>query len=253
MNQHTAFFAGLTLNAGYSSHVGLHRELNEDSLLVTDTLYAVADGMGGHESGEMASQLCVQHLHQLAETTEGLITATTLQQTLSDADAAIYREGQGKAGTTVSGAVVLQENGQPYWLVFNVGDSRTYRLRDGEFKQLTRDHSQVQEMVEAGYITEEDAHHHPRRHVITRALGAGAANQADFYMYPLEHGDRLLICSDGLSGEVPESTIITALTEQCRPVDAVTDLVALALRYGGRDNISAIVLDAAQEAQPAQP
>ncbi|MFC0582076.1 PP2C family protein-serine/threonine phosphatase [Micrococcoides hystricis] len=232
------------IRCGYGSDIGLHREINEDHLLVSETVFAVADGMGGHEAGEVASRLAIQNLEALADGYNGDINATALQEALEDADNNIHEVGAGRAGTTVTGAALIMENGQPYWLVFNVGDSRTYRLRDGKLELLTVDHSEVQDLINHGYITAEEARFHPRRHVITRALGAGAANQADFYLYPVIAGDRLLICSDGLSTELEDDEIHALLTTYPEAQTAVNELITHALARGGRDNVTVIVVDA---------
>ena len=132
----------------------------------------------------------------------------------------------------------------PYWLVFNVGDSRTYRLSQGDFAQVSVDHSEVQELVDAGFITAAEALTHPRRHVVTRALGTGTDTEADFWLVPVEEGDRILVCSDGLSGELSDEQIHRALSTLRHPQDAVDSLIQAALRSGGRDNITVVVVDA---------
>jgi PPM family protein phosphatase len=231
------------LNYGFGSHRGRRRQLNEDSLVVTGNLFAVADGMGGHEAGEVASRLCVETLAAGVKQARNDLTAEELQQLMVDADEAIRRVGGSRAGTTLAGVAIVREQQGLYWMVFNVGDSRTYRLSEGEFTQVSVDHSEVQEMVDEGYLSPEEARHHPRRHVITRALGTGEASEADFWMLSVHDGDRLMICSDGLTSDVSDEDIRAELESHHAPQDAVDALIARALEGGGRDNITVIVVD----------
>ncbi|MEO9249061.1 protein phosphatase 2C domain-containing protein [Citricoccus nitrophenolicus] len=231
------------LNYGFGSHRGLRRQLNEDSLVVTGNLFAVADGMGGHEAGEVASRICVETLAAGVKEVRNDLTADELQQLMVTADDAIRRVGGSRAGTTLAGVAIVRELQGLYWMVFNVGDSRTYRLSEGEFAQISVDHSEVQELVDEGYLSAEEARHHPRRHVITRALGTGEASEADFWMLSVHDGDRLMICSDGLTSEVSDEDIRQQLVDQHSPQDAVDALIRLALDGGGRDNITVIVVD----------
>lgn len=237
---------GVTLAFGFGSDRGLRRELNEDAFLAADPIFAVADGMGGHEAGEVASRECISVLSQQAVLAAGSRTATAvdLQQALRQADARIREISNARAGTTVTGVAVVEERGVPYWLVFNVGDSRTYRLSQGSFGQVSVDHSEVQELVDGGYITPAEALVHPRRHVVTRALGTGTDTEADFWLIPVEEGDRMLVCSDGLTGEVSDDGIHRALSTLSHPQDVVDSLIQSALRSGGRDNITVVVVDA---------
>lgn len=231
------------LNYGFGSHRGLRRQLNEDSLVVTGNLFAVADGMGGHEAGEVASRICVETLAAGVKEVQDDLTADDLQQLMVRADNAIREATGARAGTTLAGVAIVREHQGLYWMVFNVGDSRVYRLSDGQFTQVSVDHSEVQEMVDRGYISAAEAHHHPRRHVITRALGTGDAPDADFWMLPVHDGDRLMVCSDGLTTEVEDEKIQHELATRNSPQDAVDGLIGLALRGGGRDNITVVVVD----------
>jgi PPM family protein phosphatase len=221
---------GFTVTCGYGTDRGLSRELNEDSLIAVDPVFAVADGMGGHEAGEIASVRSA--------------TAVVVQKCILAADSEIRNATGGRAGTTLSGVVVAEHMGVAYWLVMNIGDSRTYRLRGGELRQISVDHSEVQELVEAGRITREEATVHPRRHVVTRALGTGGENEADFWLLPIQDGDRILVCSDGLTGELSDEHMFRILSTMEKPQDAVDALIKEALLSGGRDNITAIVVDA---------
>lgn len=247
MNSDETTSPGLELRAvfGYASDRGLRRDQNEDSLIAADPIFAVADGMGGHEAGEVASSICVRTLGDAPFVGEHLpeVAATEVQTLLREADARIREATGGRAGTTLTGAVLVRDAGTPCWLVFNVGDSRTYRLTNGLLEQLTVDHSEVQELVDMGQITPDEALIHPRRHVVTRALGTGSDTEADYWLIPVEPGDRLLVCSDGLTGEVSDGQLQQILASVTNPQDACASMVQAALRSGGRDNITVLVID----------
>lgn len=239
----------LYLDYGYGSHVGLRRELNEDSSVVTDTLFAVADGMGGHEAGEVASSLAVQTLAEGWDAAPGLISRREIQQFIDRADARIREATDSKAGTTLTGAALIEAENELQWLVFNIGDSRTYMFEDQELVRLTRDHSQVQEMYESGIITAEEIHNHPNRNVITRALGAGEVFDADYFSAPVNAGQRALICSDGLTGELEDGEIAEILGRGESAQETVDILIQQSLRRGGRDNVTVVVVDVKEEQQ----
>ncbi|MEJ1181728.1 MULTISPECIES: PP2C family protein-serine/threonine phosphatase [unclassified Pseudarthrobacter] len=238
--------SGLSLSYGYGTDRGLRRELNEDSFIASDPVFAVADGMGGHEAGEIASGMCVRALAAMPQlaTGERSVTAAVIQQYLMKADDSIREATGARAGTTLTGVVVVEQMGMPYWLVMNIGDSRTYRLSQGQFAQVSVDHSEVQELVDAGEITPEEATVHPRRHVVTRALGTGDETEADYWLLPVEEGDRILVCSDGLNAELTDEHMFRILSTVGHPQDAVDALIQAALRNGGRDNVTVIVVDA---------
>lgn len=237
---------GLSLSYGYGTDRGLRRELNEDSFIASDPVFAVADGMGGHEAGEVASGMCVRALAGMPQlaTGERTATASVVQHFLASADESIRAATGSRAGTTLSGVVVVEQMGVPYWLVMNIGDSRTYRLSHGQFAQVSVDHSEVQELVDTGEITAEQAAVHPRRHVVTRALGTGDDTEADYWLLPIEEGDRVMVCSDGLNGELTDDRMLGILGSVEDPQEAVDALIQAALRSGGRDNITVIVVDA---------
>ena len=237
---------GLSLSYGYGTDRGLRRELNEDSFIASDPVFAVADGMGGHEAGEVASGMCVRALAGMPQlaTGERTATASVVQHFLASADESIRAATGSRAGTTLSGVVVVEQMGVPYWLVMNIGDSRTYRLSHGQFAQVSVDHSEVQELVDTGEITAEQATVHPRRHVVTRALGTGDDTEADYWLLPIEEGDRVMVCSDGLNGELTDDRMLGILSAVEDPQEAVDALIQAALRSGGRDNITVIVVDA---------
>ncbi|WAP51113.1 protein phosphatase 2C domain-containing protein [Arthrobacter sp. ATA002] len=248
MNSDETTSQGLDVRAvfGYASDRGLRRDQNEDSLIAADPVFAVADGMGGHEAGEVASSICVRTLGEAPFIGEHLpeVGSADLQLLLREADAGIRDATGGRAGTTLTGAVLVRsDSGRPSWLVFNVGDSRTYRLTNGALEQITVDHSEVQELVNMGQITPDEALIHPRRHVVTRALGTGSDTGADYWLIPVEPGDRLLVCSDGLTGEVSDAQLQQILSSVANPQDACASMVEAALRSGGRDNITVLVVD----------
>ena len=232
------------LSWGATTHVGRRRRTNEDAFHAERGVYFVADGMGGHEAGAQASATAVAVLCSLG-TTESASEAD-VHAAVSDAHQAVSRiatrPGR-NAGTTMSGAVVVQRDGVPCWLVANVGDSRTYRFSEGELSQVTTDHSLVQELVAAGEVSPEDARTFERRHVITRALGGMIEPEPDCWYLPIVPGERLMICSDGLTEEVSAEMIAHVLRDQPHPQLAADQLVNCALLAGGRDNITVLVVD----------
>ncbi|MFJ3403419.1 PP2C family protein-serine/threonine phosphatase [Promicromonospora sp. NPDC090134] len=235
---------GLTTIWGAASHQGRRRSLNEDGYLATGRVFFVADGMGGHEAGEVASSEALAALSGLAdvERVEPALVEAFLdvaQQRVR----AIETESGNAPGTTLTGVLVDEREDVPYWLFVNVGDSRTYMLSGGVLSQVSVDHSEVQELVDAGTITMDEARRHPRRNVITRALGAQQDVRADFRYIPVTLHDRVLICSDGLTGELTDAQITTILLEQPDPERAAGHLVNAAIQAGGRDNITVVVVD----------
>lgn len=237
--------APLIVSAGSSTHTGQRRSLNEDALLASAPIFVVADGMGGHEAGERASAAVVEEFSryvgrqnlELDDVLEGLTRSRRAVDDLSVSST-------GRAGTTLSGVVLAAVDGMGYWLTFNIGDSRTYRLADGELEQITVDHSVVQELIDSGELSTADAVSDHRRNIITRAIGAGSTGDADFWMFPAELGDRMLICSDGLSSEVPDALIREILMREPDPQTSAAALVDAAMLAGGRDNITVLVVDA---------
>ncbi|MDL9936427.1 protein phosphatase 2C domain-containing protein [Gordonia sp. ABSL1-1] len=244
----TDFVGDLRIEWTAACNVGRVRETNEDAALALPGVYLLADGMGGHDSGELASEAALLTLAQ-AQAVDGLAgTQSALNALLVQAQqriGAIETESDRRAGTTATGVVLVTEDGQPHWLVLNIGDSRTYRYQNGTLNQLTTDHSQVQEFIEAGFLTPEQARTDPRRNVITRALGAGMVDPvADFRATPAYAGDVLLICSDGLTGELPDEEIADILAEAESSEQAAQRLVDAALALGAHDNVTVIVLTA---------
>jgi len=228
---------------GAATSVGRVRQVNEDSFFASPPLFVVADGMGGHGSGDVASGIAIADMRACAELrplfAEAVLTA------LEHANQHIVeRHDPNRMGTTVTGLAALEAIvGGDHLMVFNIGDSRVYRLADDRLEQLTVDHSEVQEMVLAGVITKEQARVHPRRNVVTKALGSDAGLHPDrCQLLPPISGDRYLVCSDGLFSELPDEVIL-ALLSVGPPQQAAEALVAAANDAGGRDNVTAIVVD----------
>jgi protein phosphatase len=235
----------LRLTYGAASNAGLRRRRNEDALLAEQNVFAVADGVGGHAAGEIASALAVDFLVQLAGKPD--VTVGDVADVLRDANAALVAHGAAhpaRAGlaTTVA-ALVLSEPTSRTWIVANVGDSRVYQLRTDGLHQLTVDHSEVAELLAAGHLTKQQARRYPRRHVVTRSLGTQPAPDADFRVLPAHAGERFVVCSDGLTSEVADEQIVNTLQGAAAPEAAADALVTAALDAGGRDNVSVIVVD----------
>ena len=237
--------APLLVAAGSATHTGQRRTLNEDAHLASAPVFLVADGMGGHEAGERASAaVAAEFAGFIGREALGL---DDVRQALSRARLAVDElatSGSSRAGTTLSGVVISSVDGLGYWLAMNIGDSRTYRFAAGELEQITVDHSVIQELIDAGELTPEAAMSDSRRNIITRAIGAGSSGDADFWLFPADSGDRMLVCSDGLTSEVPDARIREVLAEQRDPQQAAAVLTAEAVEAGGRDNITVIVVDA---------
>lgn len=234
----------LQLVWGASTDRGLRRAENEDSFVAAAPVFLVADGMGGHASGALASRRALDAFTDLVG--RASVAIDDIERAFRDAVVAVHAlEGPAAApGTTLSGAIVCSQNGQDYWLVLNVGDSRTYRRGDAGLQQVSVDHSAVQELIDRGELDAADAERHPHRNVVTRAVGAGSEGTPDYWLLPIEPGDRLLVCSDGLTKEVDQVRIAAALEAEASPQAAATRLVHEALVHGGRDNVTVLVVDA---------
>jgi len=227
---------------GSRTDVGSVREQNEDSLIVRPHLFDVADGMGGHAAGEVASEIAVKTIEELAP---HHADAEALGQAVEQANrdiinAALSGQGRDGMGTTVT-AAILERN---RLVIAQVGDSRAYLLHNGELTQLTRDHSLMANMIEAGQITPEEARYHPNRSVITRALGNDPDTVPDLYEINVEDGDRLLLCSDGLYSMLEDDEIAAVMRRVNDPQRCATMLVNGAIAAGGHDNVTVVVADA---------
>ena len=220
------------------SHVGLVRAINEDRVFVSvDTgLFAVADGMGGHAGGDLAAQAAVDQLRALTTSGRKPIFADVLNALGKANDDICRRNNQLRtdAGTTVVAALVDGATAHIAW----AGDSRAYRLRRSLLELLTRDHSMVQELIDAGLLTEESAKNHPQSHIVTRALGINSETRLQTLSVELMQGDQLLLCSDGLSRTLGNVEIVTGELETM-----AEQLLAYALAHDGDDNISFVLVD----------
>lgn len=231
---------------GAASDVGLTREHNEDALFAQFPVFVVADGMGGHAAGEVASGIASRELGALVA--EDGLTIDRISETIQKANEAIVVAAEKTGdlrgmGTTLVGITLVKDRNQDLWLVFNVGDSRLYRLFDEELELVTTDHSEVQELVEEGVISVSDAKHHAHRNVITRALGLEPSVEPDFWLLPPAPGERFLLCSDGLTSELEDDQIAGVLASEKNPTVAASRLVEEAVSSGGRDNVSVVVID----------
>jgi len=230
------------LRFGGRSDVGMQRQNNEDSMYAGGHLIAIADGVGGAVGGEVASSLTINAISALDS--DSITEPTTaLQQAANDAAAAIrdtVAADNALNGMSTTLTAILASDGR--LVLGHIGDSRAYRLRDGRLEQLTKDHTVVQALVDEGQITEEEAINHPRRSWIVRALDGRGSPELDVVPLDIEPGDRLLVCSDGLSDYVREADIAQGLAGD-EPQDAVERLIDLALNAGGPDNITCIVAD----------
>jgi protein phosphatase len=232
------------------------RELNEDSLLADPPLFVVADGVGGHAAGEVASGLAVERLARF--TGSSAVEASSVLEAVRDANSRI-RQQAGEVsedrgmGSTIVGVALSWFGSRDVLLVFNVGDSRAFRLSEGSLVQVSEDHSLVDELLRAGQITPEEALVHPCRSVITRALGAADDVEVDSWPLDARVGDRFLLCSDGLTNEVPFATLEQVLVGTPDPDEAARVLVDAALENGGRDNVTVVVLDIVDVVLPSAP
>lgn len=243
-----------TFGVGGLSDVGRVRELNEDNwhwaILDADaSLYAVADGMGGHDKGEVASQVAVETL--FAETGKALKSTKKrdkrtlrdlLRESFQRANRAVVTQGEeqdSNMGTTLCAALVHKEKDA---FIANVGDSRVYLYRDGSLRQVSRDHSLVAYLVALGELSEEEARNHPSGNILVRSIGSVPEVEIDLFHVELEQGDRIMLCSDGLWGEVDDQELLQLLRDQTNPQEACQALVDLANDHGGRDNTTLVVV-----------
>ena len=235
----------MKLKWGASTDVGMVRQQNEDSYLAEENLYVVADGMGGHNAGEVASALAVTTLKAGART--GIDSVERFRELVQQANTAIYTASlddstQSGMGTTLT-ALSIVAGEEPRVLVANVGDARTYLWRNNALTRLSVDHSYVQELVNEGIITPEEARVHPRRNIVTRALGIDRSVVVDVFSHLVRTGDRIVLCSDGLVDEVSDADIAVVLGQHSDPQDTAEALVMVANTAGGRDNTTVIVVD----------
>jgi PPM family protein phosphatase len=238
------------LRWGGATHVGRVRTLNEDHFVARpdENLWVVADGMGGHNGGEIASEIASETVGRafVHRSIDGLIEA------VETANAAVYSAGVEDPeltgmGTTVVALAVVDHESTEVLAIANVGDSRCYRYAEGELDQVTTDHSLVAEMVREGSLSPEEAAVHPQRNIVTRVLGVHDDVPVDVFAVDPYPGDRYLLCSDGLFNEVPERGIASVLRTIADPNEAAEELVHLAVDGGGRDNITVVVVDVVED------
>ena len=254
MKNQTNSLKETTVSCGASTHVGKVRKNNQDSFGFNDYLFVVADGMGGHLGGEVASDLAVKTVINVFESSgklkrkkikrnqSGLLDAVEQanHQIIQTATEDSSLKGM---GTTLCAVMLgVQENESPVFVIANIGDSRVYQFSNENLKQTTEDHSLVADLVRAGELTTQEAARHPQRNVLTRALGIDAASKTDIYELAINDGDKYLLCSDGLFNELSEVRITEILTEVSDPQIASEMLVNEAVEAGGHDNVTAMVL-----------
>ena len=240
------------LRCGAVTDVGLVREVNEDAYLAAPPVFVVADGMGGHDGGDIASSVVVEEFGRLADArydqtrAAEVVTETLLAcQRRLDEYGDTHRGSDGgrwRGGTTAVVALLVEDDG-PRWLLMNLGDSRIYALRGGDLVRVSVDHSLVQELVDAGEITEDEAAVHPERHIVTRALGGPDDVDPDFFVLGVAEAPRILLCSDGVTGMIGDAEIAALLVEHADPGEAARGIVAAAVAAGGIDNATAVVVD----------
>lgn len=230
----------MRVRAGAATDVGVVREQNEDSYLASSPLFAVADGMGGHQGGEVASRLVLERVEELHRDGD----RPDLAETVHDANRRVLERAADDSalqgmGTTLT-LLRMEDTG---FRLAHVGDSRAYRLRDDELEMLTEDHTLVNRMVREGKLTEDEARIHPHRSILTRALGVESDLQVDLAVFDVEAGDRILLCSDGLTGVVGDDRIEQVLRDEEDPQAAADTLVQEAIEGGGPDNVTVVILD----------
>ncbi|ERG63956.1 MULTISPECIES: PP2C family serine/threonine-protein phosphatase [Agrococcus] len=233
----------IALRWAATTHPGMRRSVNEDSVFASFPVFVVADGMGGHASGDVASALAIEAFRGLKGRT--LADVACVETAVEHAFESVHANAVGEpaGGSTLSGTVLVDVDGVAHWLILNVGDSRTYLYEQGRLEQVTVDHSMVQELVETGALRRADARRHPNRNVITRALGAGERQPADVWLRPAERGQRLVVCSDGLTGEVDDHEIAELLGDVSSPAAVAALLLRRALDAGAPDNVTVVVVD----------
>lgn len=233
---------------GASSDTGTLRVQNEDSFLAQEKIFVVADGMGGHNAGEVASAMAIKMLAEAQM--NGIADASQLAKVIEQINHSIFQAAANQTdqrgmGTTLAVLALTpnQTTNEVSAAVANIGDSRTYLFRNDEFRQVSVDHSYVQDLVSEGLITREEARTHARRNIVTRALGIEPSVAVDTWTLPLITGDRYVLCSDGLVDEVTDEAIEKCVKQKIEPQKIADQLVAIANANGGRDNITVIVVD----------
>lgn len=239
---------------GAATDIGRVRRVNEDAVLASPPVFAVADGMGGHAAGDVASAMCVDVLGALADIAPARLSREQVLHQIRKADAAVTSAAvhPDRIGMGTTLCLLAFVDGSPSGrcvLVANVGDSRAYRVGPGGLEQLTHDHTVTQELVDRGEIAPHEAEGHPESHVVTRSLGSGARLDIDWRLVEAGPRDVFVLATDGLTREVPPDEIATIVRASHSPQHATDALVAAALGAGGRDNVSVVVV--VPDADPA--
>lgn len=235
----------VTITAHGQTDVGLRRRTNEDSFIEAAPVFAVADGMGGHSRGDLASKTMIDQLSdsiRSGEPTTPEVVFTAI--TAANSKILKWAGDVGVAGTTIAGIALVSLSSQAdcHWMAFNIGDSRVYLWDESELRQITVDHSVVQELVDGGEITAEEALTHPERNFVTRAVGVEREADPDVWLLPAEGRQVFVVCSDGLTRELTDAEIAEVLAQEL--ADPAARLIELALASGARDNVTVLVVDA---------
>lgn len=236
----------LVVRAGAATHAGCVRRENQDRVRSAAPVFAVADGMGGHAGGGVASAVALGGFDRFDGAR--VVEPASVLLAVREANAEILRQASldpalAGMGSTLAGVALARDRGTDTLAIFNVGDSRIYRLRDGTLEQISTDHSVVAELIAAGQLAPEDSTFHPERNVVTRALGVVDSVAVDSWLLPPRAGDRFLVCSDGLTNEVSRDELALALGSVTPPDAIVAALLAQALDRGAKDNVTALVLE----------
>jgi protein phosphatase len=252
MSESSEFAAAF--QTGGATHQGHVRQNNEDGFVVAPDsgLWAVSDGMGGHEAGAFASAAIVEALYGVAPATSAAALLADCDEKLEQANRRIYEFSRDRGGATVGATVaILLAFGGSYACLW-CGDSRVYLIRDGAIRQLSCDHTEVQELVDRGVLTPEEAKNWPNRNILTRAIGVGETPETDMNEGSLQSGDVFVICSDGLTGHVNDEEILKIAAR--RPAESgCQDLIELALSRGGKDNVTAVIVHYRPESTRRKP
>lgn len=231
--------------------VGQRRKMNQDYVFASEqpvgnlpNLFIVADGMGGHNAGDFASRFVVNTVRELIENSDETDAIQLIESAIQKSNVLLREEASKRKelygmGTTIVAATII--NGVVY--TANVGDSRLYLIEEADMKQVTRDHSLVEEMVRIGQLTKEEARKHPDKNIITRAIGVGEKVQIDFFEDDLKKGDKILICSDGLTNMVADSDIRDIAVDDGTVEERAKELIKAANEHGGKDNIAVILIE----------
>lgn len=236
---------GIALSVAAVSDRGRVRAVNEDSYLASPPVFLVADGMGGHRFGDRASSATARSFASLIAADHPTSVSTVIAAMQESHRRVVELAGDEQAGTTLTGIAVVEEPGDLHarWMAFNIGDSRVYAFGgESGLTQISVDHSAVQELIDEGSISRDEAERHPERNVITRALGSGPLPDPDVWLFPIEGEQHFLICSDGLTKELNDSQIAEIVAAESDPAGIARELVGAALQAGASDNVTVVVV-----------